>query len=81
MPGCCLQGLIQGKLDQKLRCFVVKYAVGRDTHDKGVDEMIEKLTNWKKRSAEIYGKIDTILRYRLLVLLVCGKLEKVIESG
>ncbi|CAI5711621.1 unnamed protein product [Hyaloperonospora brassicae] len=54
-------GLIQGKLDQKLRCFVVKYAVGRDTHDEGVDEMIEKLTNWKKRSAEIYGKIDTIL--------------------
>ncbi|RMX64755.1 hypothetical protein DD238_006322 [Peronospora effusa] len=54
-------GLIQGKLDQKLRCFVVKYAVGRDTHHEDVDEMIQKLTNWKMQSAEICEKINTIL--------------------
>lgn len=41
-----LQGLIQGKLDQKNRHFVVKYAVGRDTHHADIDSMIEKLTNW-----------------------------------
>ncbi|KAG7385506.1 COP9 signalosome complex subunit 7a [Phytophthora pseudosyringae] len=54
-------GLIQGKLDQKLRCFVVKYAVGRDTHHEDIDDMIQKLTNWKAQSAEIREKINTIL--------------------
>jgi len=41
-----LQGLIQGKLDQKSRHFVVKYAVGRDTHHGDIDSMIEKLSSW-----------------------------------
>ncbi|KAE9022195.1 hypothetical protein PR003_g12411 [Phytophthora rubi] len=54
-------GLIQGKLDQKSRCFVVKYAVGRDTHHEDIDDMIQKLTNWKAQSAEICEKINTIL--------------------
>ncbi|CAI5729758.1 unnamed protein product [Peronospora destructor] len=56
-------GLIQGKLDQKLRCFVIKYAVGRDTHHEDVDDMIRKLINWKKQSAEICEKINTILSF------------------
>ena len=73
LPGGRCQGLIQGKLDQKLRCFVVKYAVGRDTHDEGVDEMIEKLISWKKQSANMYGKIGTILRYALLSANVCSR--------
>ncbi|OWZ22693.1 DEAD/DEAH box RNA helicase [Phytophthora megakarya] len=54
-------GLIQGKLDQKSRCFVVKYAVGRDTHHEDIDDMIQKLTNWKAQSAEICEKINAIL--------------------
>ncbi|KAI9906861.1 hypothetical protein PsorP6_004414 [Peronosclerospora sorghi] len=54
-------GLTQGKLDQKSRCFVVKYAVGRDTRHEDVDDMIQKLTNWKTQSAEICEKINTIL--------------------
>jgi hypothetical protein len=63
MLDCCLQGLIQGKLDQKSLCFVVKYAVGRDTHHEDIDDMIQKLTNWKTQSAEICEKINSILRY------------------
>ncbi|KAG7394025.1 COP9 signalosome complex subunit 7a [Phytophthora boehmeriae] len=54
-------GLLQGKLDQKSRCFVVKYAVGRDTHHADIDSMIEKLVNWKAQSTEINEKINTIL--------------------
>ncbi|KAI9980122.1 hypothetical protein PInf_026789 [Phytophthora infestans] len=54
-------GLIQGKLDQKLRCFVVKYAVGRDTRHEYIDDMIQKLTTWKEQSVEICEKINTIL--------------------
>lgn len=54
-------GLIQGKLDQKSRSFVVKYAVGRDTHHEDIDDMIQKLTNWKEQSADICTKIDAIL--------------------
>lgn len=53
-------GLIHGKLDQKARCFVVKYAVGRDTCREDIDDMIQKLTNWKMQSAEICEKIYTI---------------------
>ncbi|ETL84409.1 hypothetical protein F441_16340 [Phytophthora nicotianae CJ01A1] len=54
-------GLVQGKLDQKSRCFVVKYAVGRDTRHEDIDDMIQKLSNWKAQSAEICEKINTIL--------------------
>ncbi|KAG2765900.1 hypothetical protein PC129_g8174 [Phytophthora cactorum] len=54
-------GLIQGKLDQKSRCFVVKYAVGRDTRHEDIDDMIQKLMNWKAQSADICEKINTIL--------------------
>ncbi|RLN87385.1 hypothetical protein BBJ28_00021469 [Nothophytophthora sp. Chile5] len=54
------------KLDQKSRCFVVKYAVGRDTHHGDIDSMIEKLTSWKAESAEICDKINTILRFNAL---------------
>ncbi|CAH0477440.1 unnamed protein product [Peronospora belbahrii] len=53
-------GLIQGKLNQKLRCFVVKYAVGRDTRHEDVDDMIQKLVNWKMQSTEICEKINAI---------------------
>ena len=62
LPGCYVQGLLQGKLDQKSRCFVVKYAVGRDTQQEDVDGMIQALTHWKMQSAEICEKINTILR-------------------
>lgn len=41
-----LQGLVQGKLDQKSRAFIVKYAVGRDTQNENIDSMIAKLTSW-----------------------------------
>ncbi|ETK77732.1 hypothetical protein L915_16056 [Phytophthora nicotianae] len=54
-------GLVLGKLDQKSRCFVVKYAVGRDTRHEDIDDMIQKLSNWKAQSAEICEKINTIL--------------------
>lgn len=62
------QGLIQGKLDQKLRCFVVKYAVGRDTRHEYIDDMIQKLTTWKEQSVEICEKINTILTYAMLLI-------------
>ncbi|CEG37106.1 proteasome component region pci domain-containing protein [Plasmopara halstedii] len=54
-------GLIQGKLDQKSRCFVVKYAVGRDTCREDIDDMIQKLLNWKQQSTEICEKVNGIL--------------------
>lgn len=41
-----VQGLVQGKLDQKSRAFVVKYAVGRDTQNEDIDSMIAKLISW-----------------------------------
>lgn len=43
------QGLVQGKLDQKSRAFIVKYAVGRDTQNEDIDSMIAKLTSWYVR--------------------------------
>lgn len=57
------QGLVQGKLDQKSRSFVVKYAVGRDTQDEDIDQMIAKLVRWKTESAAIRSTINDILAY------------------
>ncbi|GAB9466280.1 hypothetical protein Gpo141_00003658 [Globisporangium polare] len=54
-------GLVQGKLDQKSRAFIVKYAVGRDTQNEDIDSMIAKLTSWKSESATICTKINDIL--------------------
>ncbi|TYZ64896.1 hypothetical protein PybrP1_001119 [[Pythium] brassicae (nom. inval.)] len=56
-------GLVQGKLDQKSRSFVVKYAVGRDTQDEDIDEMIAKLVSWRNESAAICATINDILAF------------------
>lgn len=54
---------MQGKLDQKARAFVVKYAVGRDTQDEDIDAMIAKLASWRTESAAICATINDILAY------------------
>jgi hypothetical protein len=45
------QSLVQGKLDQKSKSLVVKFAVGRDTQNVDIDLMIQKLTSWYDASS------------------------------
>ncbi|KAI9910193.1 hypothetical protein PsorP6_010702 [Peronosclerospora sorghi] len=45
----------------EIALFRCEYAVGRDTRHEDVDNMIQKLTNWKMQSVEICEKINTIL--------------------
>ncbi|TMW60542.1 hypothetical protein Poli38472_000584 [Pythium oligandrum] len=56
-------GLVQGKLDQKSKSLIVKYAVGRDTQNADVDLMIEKLTNWQIEATTICERINSILSH------------------
>lgn len=82
----CAQGLVQGKLDQKSRRFVVKYAVGRDTHHEDIDSMIQKLTNWlgrcgayrpcSRRKAHLDGGG---VRRKLESAVICGTVDQILE--
>ena len=53
------QGLIVGKLDQKLKCLEVEYAIGRDIKPGQLDEMIHVLNGWSQSTNHLLNHLDT----------------------
>ena len=43
---CMYQGIIRGKLDQKLKCIEIFEAVGRDLRPEQLDSMRSVIQNW-----------------------------------
>ncbi|KAJ3416823.1 Serine hydroxymethyltransferase, cytosolic [Chytridiales sp. JEL 0842] len=52
------QNLLEGKLDQKRKCLVVEYAMGRDLKPGDSQAMLTKLTEWLNKTDSMLSAID-----------------------
>lgn len=55
---CMYQGLIRGKLDQKLQCFEVYDSVGRDLKEGELLQTITVLKKWLEHGEKVLKSLD-----------------------
>ncbi|KAL0491232.1 hypothetical protein AKO1_009978 [Acrasis kona] len=56
---CTYQGLITGKLDQKLSALEVYETIGRDITVNDIDAMISSLSNWNNQGKKIMEALES----------------------
>ncbi|GBG70165.1 hypothetical protein CBR_g6296 [Chara braunii] len=60
---CMYTGIVQGKLDQRQRCFEVHFAAGRDLRPGQLDSMIQALSGWLQTSETLLLMIQEKIKW------------------